>query len=69
MFCPRRAGAGWKRRKGRRPHPLLCAGLLKAVKAWNRQWPAMQRIATGRAVAAVSMRKGEPSVISRAFSP
>ena len=67
MFCPRRAGRNG--RKGRRPLPLLCAGLLKASKAWNRQWPAMQGIATGRAVAAVSMRKGEPSVISRAFSP
>ena len=64
--------AGWgglEMTEGKAALSLLCAGLLKAVKAWNRQWPAMQGIATGRAVAAVSMRKGEPSVISRAFSP
>lgn len=64
--------AGWgglEMTEGKAALSLLCAGLLKAVKAWNRQWPAMQRIATGRALAAVSMRKGEPSVISRAFSP
>lgn len=67
-FAP--GGLGRVGNDGREGGPsLLCAGLLKAVKAWNRQWPAMQRIATGRAVAAVSMRKGEPSVISRAFSP
>lgn len=69
MFAP--GGLGRVGNDGREggPLPLLCAGLLKAVKAWDRQWPAMQGIATGRAVAAVSMRKGEPAVISRAFSP
>ena len=67
MFCPRRAGGEMTEGKAAPPSPLRRP--VKASKAWNRQWPAMQGIATGRAVAAVSMRKGEPSVISRAFSP
>lgn len=65
-----RGGLGRVGNDGREGGPsLLCAGLLKAPKAWNRQCPAVQGIATGRAVAAVSMRKGEPAVISRVFSP
>ena len=42
--------AGWgglEMTEGKAAPSSLCAGL-KAVKAWNRQWPAMQRIATGR---------------------
>lgn len=66
MFCPRRAGGEMTEGKAAPPSPLRRPA---ASKAWNRQWPAMQGIATGRAVAAVSMRKGEPAVISRAFSP
>ena len=67
MFCPRRAGGEMTEGKAAPPSPLRRPA--EGVQGLEQEWPAMQGIATGRAVAAVSMRKGEPSVISRAFSP
>ena len=65
-FAPDGLGGEMTEGKAAPPSPLRRPA--EASKAWNRQWPAMQGIATGRAVAAVSMRKGEPQssrVLSR----